>query len=168
MVVVTVQYRFNLFGFLGAAEMQRQSADGSTGNWGLQDQRLALRWVQDNVAYFGGDPSRVMLFGDSHAVAAHLLAKRSFGLYQRAVLQSGNFGGSVAQPLAHAQRIFDRVAAVFNCSGGITPDPLACLRKVSPTLLLCWQDLCWQCFAVVDTEWVAVGWRSFAQLRARH
>lgn len=57
-VVVVVQYRLNIFGFLGSHEMQASSSDGSTGNFGLQDQRLSMSWAQQNIRAFGGDPAR--------------------------------------------------------------------------------------------------------------
>ena len=62
---VSIAYRLNVFGFLGAAELRARDALGSTGNYGLQDQREALRWVQRSIGAFGGDPSRVTLDGCS-------------------------------------------------------------------------------------------------------
>ena len=79
-VVVTVNYRLSTFGFLGG-EAMRDPSDNSTGNWGLQDQRRALRWVQRNIASFGGDPRRVTIFGESAgagSVSAHLTSKQSW------------------------------------------------------------------------------------------
>lgn len=62
-VIVTFNYRLNVFGFLAADELRPrdQSGANSTGNYGIQDQRLALQWVQENIAEFGGDPDRVLL-----------------------------------------------------------------------------------------------------------
>ena len=95
-VVVFVNYRISALGFLGSDELAADSADGSTGNYGLQDQRQALVWVQRNVAAFGGDPSKVMLFGESAgswSVQDHLLMPKSTGLFHAAIMESGVHNG---------------------------------------------------------------------------
>lgn len=82
-IVVSPQYRLQVFGFY--------SPDVTPSNFGLGDQRLALRWVQENAEVFGGDPSRVLIFGGSAggaSVAAHLVIPDSFGLYSSAALES--------------------------------------------------------------------------------
>jgi para-nitrobenzyl esterase len=79
-VVVTVNYRLGALGYLG------------DGNFGLQDQQAALRWVRANAAAFGGDPRNVTLFGESggaRSICANLVSPASAGLFHRAVLQSG-------------------------------------------------------------------------------
>lgn len=84
-VVVTVNYRLGVFGFFGHPGL----ADG--GAYGLQDQQAALRWVQRNVAAFGGDHRNVTLFGESagaHSACAHLASPTAAGLFRRAILQS--------------------------------------------------------------------------------
>ena len=64
-VVVTVNYRLTVFGFFAHPELTRQSPHHASGNYGLMDQILALRWVHDNIAKFGGDPANVTIFGQS-------------------------------------------------------------------------------------------------------
>ncbi|KAI8498415.1 hypothetical protein Bbelb_236170 [Branchiostoma belcheri] len=85
-VVVGLQYRLSTLGFLYAG------TEDAPGNAGLTDQVLALKWVQNNIAAFGGDPQKVTLFGESSggtSVAFHLLSPGSSGLFLRAILQSG-------------------------------------------------------------------------------
>ncbi|NWI68804.1 ACES Acetylcholinesterase, partial [Todus mexicanus] len=87
-VVVSMNYRVGALGFLALPGHPE-----APGNVGLLDQRLALRWVQSNIAAFGGDPAAVTIFGESAGAASvglHLLAPASRGLFRRAVLQSGS------------------------------------------------------------------------------
>jgi para-nitrobenzyl esterase len=88
-VLVTIAYRLGALGFLAHPELTRESGDGS-GNYGLFDTLAALKWVQANIAQFGGDPSRVTIFGGSSgAQIVSLLAgaPAAKGLYQRALAQ---------------------------------------------------------------------------------
>lgn len=64
-IFVTIEYRLNVFGFLGSRSMASRDPAGSVGNYGLQDQRLALEWVSKNIAAFGGDKDNVMIDGCS-------------------------------------------------------------------------------------------------------
>ncbi|KAM9452560.1 acetylcholinesterase-like isoform 9-T10 [Salvelinus alpinus] len=87
-VVVSMNYRLGPLGFLSLPE-----SEGVRGNAGMLDQRLALYWVANNIAAFGGDPSKVTLFGESAgsaSVGLHLLSPGSHGLFNRAILQSGS------------------------------------------------------------------------------
>ncbi|CAJ1430335.1 unnamed protein product [Effrenium voratum] len=63
-ILVTINYRLNVFGFLGSGSLATRDATGSTGNYGIQDQRMALQWVQNNIAAFGGDPQKASQRGD--------------------------------------------------------------------------------------------------------
>ncbi|KAJ8036044.1 Cholinesterase [Holothuria leucospilota] len=85
-VVVTLNYRLGVFGFLYAGT-------ASPGNYGIWDQNLALMWVKDNIAAFGGDPNHITIFGQSAggvSVGLHLVAKQSQDLFNRAILMSGS------------------------------------------------------------------------------
>lgn len=96
-VAVTINYRLGALGFLRHA--------GATGSEGISDQILALEWVRDNVAAFGGDPGNVTIFGESAgamSVAALLAAPSARGLYHKAILQSG--AGHIARDPEHAER----------------------------------------------------------------
>ncbi|KAL0969976.1 hypothetical protein UPYG_G00235470 [Umbra pygmaea] len=87
-VVVSMNYRLGPLGFLSLPD-----SEVANGNAGMLDQQLALQWVANNIAAFGGDPSEVMLFGESAgsaSVGLHLLSPGSRGLFKRAVLQSGS------------------------------------------------------------------------------
>jgi para-nitrobenzyl esterase len=90
-VVVTINYRVGALGFLATPELEKESSHGSAGNYGLLDDIAALQWVKKNIAAFGGDPSRVTLFGESFGagstgfIALSPLAK---GLFQRAIMES--------------------------------------------------------------------------------
>ncbi|XP_060517183.1 pyrethroid hydrolase Ces2a-like [Cylas formicarius] len=85
-IVVTSNYRLGLFGFLSTNDSV------ILGNAGLKDQLLALKWTQQNIALFGGDPDKVTIFGESAggvSVGAHIANKKSAGLYRAAICQSG-------------------------------------------------------------------------------
>ncbi|CAH1274061.1 BCHE [Branchiostoma lanceolatum] len=85
-IVVTVNYRLGVLGFLYTG------TDDAPGNMGLTDQLLALQWVQDNIPSFGGDSSKVTIFGESAgatSIGLHLLSQESRNVFSRAVLQSG-------------------------------------------------------------------------------
>ncbi|MFC9331043.1 carboxylesterase/lipase family protein [Kitasatospora sp. NPDC057015] len=93
--VVSLNYRLGAFGFLARPELDREA--GSSGDFGLQDQIAALRWVQRNIAAFGGDPGNVTLFGQSagaHAVGMLMSSPQTHGLFAKAVAQSGAFWDS--------------------------------------------------------------------------
>jgi para-nitrobenzyl esterase len=96
-VLVSTAYRVGPFGFLAHPDLSRESGKGS-GTYGLQDMIAALRWVKKNIARFGGDPSRVTIFGESAGgIAVSMLAASppAKGLFHRAISESG---GSFAPP----------------------------------------------------------------------
>ncbi len=91
-VVVTVNYRLGVFGFLALPDAALESSHGAAGNYGLLDQHAALRWVQENITQFGGDPEQVTIGGQSTgsiAVSAHMASPLSRGLFARAIGESG-------------------------------------------------------------------------------
>ena len=131
-VVVTTSYRLGVFGFLAHRSLTRESPNHSSGNYAILDHVAALKWVQKNIAAFGGDPSRVTIFGESagawsvNVLQATPLAK---GLFHRAIGESGGqFAGSPA--LATAERHGAAVATEVHV------DTLAALRAVPARELL--------------------------------
>ena len=133
-VVVTVNYRLGALGFL--AHPALAGRDGTTGNFGLQDQQAALRWVRRNAAAFGGDPGNVTVFGQSAgaaSVCAQLAAPGSAGLFHRAIMQSNSCANPV-QSRAEAIGAAQEFARRIGCT-----DPAvvaACLRGRSPARLV--------------------------------
>lgn len=138
-IVVTINYRLGIFGFMA---LDALTAEAPAGNYGLQDQQAALRWVQRNIDRFGGDPKRVTIFGQSaggSSVCQQVVSPAAAGLFQRAIMQSGpcTFGTATR---AKALATGNAVAQQLGCSAG--PDQLACLRsksadevfKAAPTL----------------------------------
>ena len=95
-VVVTINYRLNVFGFMAHPALSGESPHGASGNYGLMDMVAALEWVRDNIATFGGDPNRVTIFGESAgggAVMSVMLMPQSAGLFHRAIAQSNYVQG---------------------------------------------------------------------------
>jgi para-nitrobenzyl esterase len=126
-VVVTVNYRLGALGFLAHPALAFWPG-GPAGNYGLMDQQAALRWVQRNIAQFGGDPYNVTIAGQSAgglSVLAQLVSPGARGLFRRAIVQSGPFA-LTQQPLAAAEAVGENLAAAIGC----TDQTAQCLRSV--------------------------------------
>ncbi len=105
-ILVTINYRLGVFGFLANEDLAREGG-GHAGNYGLMDMVAALRWVKANIAAFGGDPGNVTIFGESagsFAVSALMAAPEARGLFARAIGESGAFFGSVIPMSSIAER----------------------------------------------------------------
>ena len=107
-VVVSMNYRLNVFGFFAHAELAKESGHDSAGNYGLLDQVAALEWVHKNIAGFGGDPAKVTIFGESagsFSVSALMASPLAQGLFQRAIGESGAFFSTVLnlKPLSQSE-----------------------------------------------------------------
>ncbi len=94
-VVVTINYRLGVLGFLAHPALSAETSTHVSGNYGLHDQIAALKWVRENIARFGGDPGNVTIFGESAggwSVHALLASPNARGLFHRAIIQSGGSG----------------------------------------------------------------------------
>jgi para-nitrobenzyl esterase len=130
-VVVTLNYRLGVMGFFAHKELGDEGS--AVGNQGLLDQQLALRWVHDNIAAFGGDPDNVTIFGESAgagSVCMHLVAPGSRGLFKQAVGQSGGCTtGALTTESSDARATLDmQIAEYGNMRGCSGEGSLACLR----------------------------------------
>ncbi len=132
-VVVTINYRLGALGFLAHPALASRPG-GPAGNYGLMDQQAALRWVQRNIARFGGDPDNVTIAGQSAgglSVLAHLVSNGSRGLFHRAIVQSGAFALTQLS-LADAEEFGQNFAEIADC-----PDQSAeCLRGLPVSALV--------------------------------
>ena len=135
-IVVAANYRLSAFGFLGSELLRAE--DNSTGNFGIQDQRAAMAWVQRNAVALGADASRVMIFGESAgsaSVANHLVRRRSWPLFSRAAMESGPLAAWTWTDLPVATGAFEALSTAVNCSHAQS-SVAACLRTVSAERLL--------------------------------
>ena len=142
-VVVTFNYRLGILGFLASEALAAEEPDGAIGNFGTWDQIAALRWVQRNIASFGGDPGNVTVFGESAggmSVCTILGAPAADGLYARAIIESGGGCNGFERPRVsslgrpamierHAQRIADLGCATAS-------DVADCLRDLLPATIV--------------------------------
>ncbi|XP_035679799.1 uncharacterized protein LOC118418078 [Branchiostoma floridae] len=125
-VVVTFNYRLGVLGFFSTGDQN------APGNFGFLDQIQAMRWVQENIRNFGGDPDRVTIFGESAggaSVCYHVVSPLSKGLFQRAISQSGvcQTCGTFPKPLERAVML----AEELGCDTRDTANMVACLRQKS-------------------------------------
>ena len=134
LVVVTINYRVGVFGFLALPELTKESEYNFSGNYGLLDQVAALEWIHKNISAFGGDPARVTIMGQSAGAAsvnyltASPLAK---GLFVRAIAESGtNARIGPGESLASAEQNGERFAKAMGASS------LAGLRAMSAAELV--------------------------------
>lgn len=139
-VVVTINYRVGAFGFLAHPDLSRESEVRVSGNYGLLDMILALKWVHDHVAAFGGDPGKVTIAGQSAgAIAVNdlMFSPLATGLFSRAIAESGSGMGVKAVPLAEAEANGEAFARAAWVSSGSTlralpAERVLALSKVGP------------------------------------
>lgn len=135
--VVTINYRLGALGFLAHPALTDQPG-GPSGNYGLMDQQAALRWVQRNIANFGGDPHNVTIFGESAgglSVLSQLDSHGASGLFNKAIVESGTYALTQAS-LATAETAGETFAGNAGCASQ-TAD---CLRGLSVASILSNED----------------------------
>ena len=125
-IVVTINYRLGTLGFLSMGN------EDVPGNAGFRDQILALKWVNDNIGYFGGDPQAVTIAGESAgavSVALHMVSPLAQGLFKRAILQSGAGICPFWKPITPEEALnqADMISKELNCEG--PEDVLKCLQS---------------------------------------
>uniref|UniRef100_A0A1I8IS35 COesterase domain-containing protein n=1 Tax=Macrostomum lignano TaxID=282301 RepID=A0A1I8IS35_9PLAT len=131
-VVASMQYRTGAFGFLYL------DPDEAPGNMGLMDQRLAMKWIWTNARYFGGDPSRVTIFGESAgavSVSLHMLLPESQKYFSRAIMNSGSaLAYWASEDQARARHRAYILAVQLNCyvGHGNRKRIIGCMRHISP------------------------------------
>src|SRR5215510_8134841 len=133
-VSVTVNYRLGVFGFFAHPELTQESPHKASGNYALLDQYAALRWVQQNIGAFGGDPKQVTIAGESAgsvSVSAQMASPLSKDMIAGAIGESGSIISTLsAVPLAEAEANGVKFAAAVGANN------LAALRAMSAEQLL--------------------------------
>jgi para-nitrobenzyl esterase len=138
-VFVSFNYRLGRFGFFAFPALTKEDPNGFHGNYGYMDQIAALKWVQRNIAAFGGDPSQVTIFGESAGgFAVHMLLNTPLtkGLFQRAIIESGGGRGADPGGSSHLSKVVggkpsaESIGVAFAESMGIDGDGSAALAKL--------------------------------------
>jgi len=127
-VVVTINYRLGIFGFLALPALAAKDPHGSTGNYGLLDQLAAFRWVRKQISGFGGNPDNITAFGESAgamSLCTLLTSPLAKGAFDRVVLESGGCNYALSKKEAFAQA--KKIAKKIGCSS----DDLACWQGKS-------------------------------------
>ncbi|WP_447726075.1 carboxylesterase/lipase family protein [Sphingomonas koreensis] len=140
--VVTINYRLGRLGFFAHPALSAESPRAPLGNYGLMDQIAALRWVQANIAAFGGDPRNVTLFGESAgggSVAALMTSPLAKGLFAKAIIQSGG-GRQIPIPIRgkalDGGPSMEEVGTTFARGAGISGDVLKGLRSLDAATVI--------------------------------
>ena len=132
LLVVQCNYRLNLFGFLAISALSQEQG-GVSGNYGIMDQQLALRWVQQNARAFGGDPARVTVAGQSSggtSLFALMSSPASRGLFSAGISMSGSTNLSMGLARAEQQNL--PIVVKSGCLRAQSAETVACLRGLSP------------------------------------
>lgn len=145
-VVVTVNYRLSFMGFLALTALGSENGDGYSGNQGFYDQLAALKWVNKEIAKFGGDTSNITVFGQSAGAMSTCLllaSPLSDGLFQRAVMQSGNCNLSIFPRVTKsaAEQTGSDFLNKIGCANSNQTLALACARSKSTQDMLTALDI---------------------------
>jgi len=133
-IVVSMNYRMGRLGFFAHPALAAESPEDVRGNYGYMDQLAVMKWVQRNIAAFGGDPKQVTIFGESAgggSVLAHLVSPMSRGLFQRAIMQSPGTPGPRAKVIPSTElAAAEKMAVDWAHSVGITGEGAAALEQL--------------------------------------
>jgi para-nitrobenzyl esterase len=133
-VVVTLNYRLGILGFLAHPALSAEDRRGISGNYEIEDQQAALAWTRRNISAFGGDPARVTIFGESasvNSVLVNLASPTAAGLFRGAIAESPLYGVKPL-PLDIAERMWgETVSAALGCPPDDDPGAAACLRAAA-------------------------------------
>ena len=140
-ILVTINYRLGVMGFLCHPELSLESADGISGNYGMLDQIAALKWVQENIAAFGGDPKQVTIFGESaggESVAHLLTSPLAEGLFQRAIIESAANSGQMIHQTTPVLHHDSGEQIGKNLADNLVPGPnqIQALRELSASQIM--------------------------------
>nr|CAH7745679.1 unnamed protein product [Callosobruchus chinensis] len=133
-IVVTVAYRLNIFGFFTTMDGE------ATGNYGLMDQQAAMQWVKRNIEDFGGNPNNICIMGygaGATSIAIHLINPASKGLFNKAIALSGKyFSANVVKLPEESKSLLDELSSNFGCDRKPTSRLINCLRGIEPDILI--------------------------------
>lgn len=138
-ILVTCNYRLEAFGFAASPLLAAEDPLGSTGNYGMQDQRAAMQWIVENIAAFGGNPNRLTISGESAgagSVSFHLTAPASWPYFHGAIMESGPPANWTAVSLDLAEAHWQRMVTVLGCASSDGALELACMRAQSMQALI--------------------------------
>jgi para-nitrobenzyl esterase len=140
-ILISINYRVGPFGFLAHPELSAESPHGVSGNYGLLDQIAGLKWIQDNIAAFGGDPNQVTIFGESAggiAVSMLCASPEAEGLFRGAISQSGGSFGphrTTTYPGENMHLLADAEQAGVRLAARAGVDSIAAFRALAPDKL---------------------------------
>lgn len=132
-IVVTINYRLGLFGFLNLLDPI------ANGNYGLWDQMAAIRWVYENIEAFGGNPDSVTIFGESAGgmcVHHQTLIPANIGMFQRAISMSGVVNKQIIMNDNDLNKVLNMISDKTDCKQENKAELLMCLQKLTPTEIL--------------------------------
>ena len=120
-IVVTHSYRLGIFGFVASGDLtMRDPTAGTTGNYGIQDQRAAMQWTSENIGQFGGDPEKIFIVGHgggANSVSQHLVRPASWPYFSSAGMLGGAFADGMDTPTVEDQEDhWDRLCEYLNCT----------------------------------------------------
>ncbi|OCL14774.1 alpha/beta-hydrolase [Glonium stellatum] len=149
-IIITISYRLGVFGFMANSDIEVvNKADGreqQTANWGLHDQRLALKWIRNHISAFGGDPDKVTVFGESAGSCSIDWHLSGPALFDRAILMSGVAGLCGISTVQEYDAWWHKLTDYFGISRHVTPEQRICaMRQVPAKDMLIAHDL-YDCF----------------------